>query len=115
VNPEQLPLPRYRSHKVVKAAKIVGVASPSVIVEIRTPGQPNVTCLAVDMPPAWFTKHEPQAGGYLVVYEDGYASFSPAAAFESGYYAVDEAAEADRSGEAEGQARGDDKLPSPRA
>ena len=33
----------------------------------------------------WFRKHKPEAGGYYVVYEDGYKSYSPAAAFESGY------------------------------
>jgi hypothetical protein len=30
-------------------------------------------------------KHNPQAGGYYVVYKDGYKSFSPAEAFEEGY------------------------------
>ncbi len=30
-------------------------------------------------------KHEPQAGGYYVVYQDGYKSWSPADAFEEGY------------------------------
>lgn len=30
-------------------------------------------------------KHKPFAGGYYVVYADGYKSFSPAEAFESGY------------------------------
>ena len=30
-------------------------------------------------------KHNPQIGGYYVVYEDGYKSFSPAKAFEEGY------------------------------
>jgi hypothetical protein len=30
-------------------------------------------------------KHKPVAGGYYVVYKDGYKSFSPAAAFEEGY------------------------------
>lgn len=30
-------------------------------------------------------KHAPQAGGYFVVYKDGYKSFSPAKAFEEGY------------------------------
>lgn len=30
-------------------------------------------------------KHNPQVGGYYVVYEDGYKSFSPAKAFEDGY------------------------------
>jgi hypothetical protein len=30
-------------------------------------------------------KHKPHAGGYYVVYKDGYQSFSPAEAFEEGY------------------------------
>ena len=30
-------------------------------------------------------KHTPQLGGYYVVYDDGYSSFSPAKAFEEGY------------------------------
>jgi len=30
-------------------------------------------------------KHKPQVGGYYVVYSDGYKSYSPAFAFESGY------------------------------
>jgi hypothetical protein len=30
-------------------------------------------------------KHKPQVGGYYVLYKDGYASFSPASAFEEGY------------------------------
>jgi hypothetical protein len=33
----------------------------------------------------YLDKHSPQAGGYYVVYEDGYRSYSPAAAFEAGY------------------------------
>jgi hypothetical protein len=33
----------------------------------------------------FITKHKPEAGGYFVVYDDGYASFSPAKAFEEGY------------------------------
>ncbi len=34
---------------------------------------------------AYVEKHKPVAGGYYVVYGDGYKSFSPAAAFEEGY------------------------------
>ena len=30
-------------------------------------------------------KHDPRAGGYFVVYEDGYESWSPAGVFEAGY------------------------------
>jgi hypothetical protein len=33
-------------------------------------------------------KHNPQEGGYYVVYKDGYKSFSPAEAFETGYEKV---------------------------
>jgi hypothetical protein len=32
-----------------------------------------------------YIKPAPQAGMYMVVYEDGYISFSPAEAFEAGY------------------------------
>lgn len=37
----------------------------------------------------YLAKHKPQVGGYYVVYEDGYVSYSPAAAFESGYTILD--------------------------
>ena len=30
-------------------------------------------------------QHKPKSGGYFVRYEDGYESFSPAAAFEGGH------------------------------
>ena len=33
----------------------------------------------------FMAKHKPVVGGYFVVYEDGYESFSPARAFEEGY------------------------------
>ena len=33
----------------------------------------------------YMDKHNPQVGGYYVVYQDGYKSFSPAEAFEDGY------------------------------
>ena len=39
----------------------------------------------VPMSPEYVAKHKPEVGGYYVVYEDGYKSFSPAGAFESGY------------------------------
>jgi hypothetical protein len=35
-------------------------------------------------------KHDPESGGYLVRYADGYMSFSPAAAFEGGYTQVEQ-------------------------
>ena len=38
----------------------------------------------------FMNKHKPVVGGYFVIYEDGYTSFSPAAAFESGYTRVEQ-------------------------
>ena len=37
---------------------------------------------------SYMQKHKPQVGGYYVVYEDGYESYSPAGAFEAGYTLV---------------------------
>ncbi len=34
---------------------------------------------------SWVKKHDPRPGGYLVIYNDGYQSYSPAKAFEEGY------------------------------
>ena len=34
---------------------------------------------------SYIEKHRPETGGYWVLYEDGYESFSPAKAFEDGY------------------------------
>lgn len=39
--------------------------------------------------PDYMLKHRPVAGGYFVVYEGGYESFSPAKAFEEGYSRID--------------------------
>ena len=33
----------------------------------------------------YYEKHRPEPGGYYVVYDDGYKSYSPAKAFEDGY------------------------------
>ena len=38
---------------------------------------------------SYIRKHNPQIGGYYVVYEDGYKSFSPAEVFESGYTLIE--------------------------
>lgn len=83
-------LPRYRSHKEVWALKIKDI----------TPGRAGEEGLSTDCATLsfvdngyaplvvsleWMLKHEPQVGGYYVVYQDGYTSYSPAQAFEEGY------------------------------
>lgn len=83
-------MPRYKSHKEVHALKIK---------EVRHHPQPanSVGGIGATIVPAddgygpfdvdaeFVQKHSPEPGGYYVVYADGYASFSPAEAFENGY------------------------------
>lgn len=81
-------MPQYQSHKKVWALKIKSVSNPSNPVDY-----PQVTVVFEDerFHPTTFNvknKPEPKAGWYLVEYEDGYQSFSPADAFEDGYKPV---------------------------
>lgn len=47
------------------------------------PEEPNFA--PIELSSDYLSKHNPKVGGYFVVYEDGYQSFSPADAFEGGY------------------------------
>ncbi len=84
-------IPKYKCHKEVWALKI-----KSIIIDgegetretegggaMITPEDERYAAFRVSH--EYMSKHKPQAGGYYVVYEDGYKSFSPSAAFESGY------------------------------
>jgi len=80
-------LPQYQCHKKVRAAKITGFRQNGNI------DMPDLLLgeigAIVTLLPDWHEKHKPQIGGYYVVYEDGYKSYSPAEAFESGYTAIE--------------------------
>ena len=91
----KIPLPKYKCHKEVHAAKIVAVNRvPSI------DNRPDTYQLALDVTGddqvdgyvhvdhQFLAKHDPKPGGYFVQYEDGYQSYSPAQAFESGYARV---------------------------
>lgn len=81
-------MPKYRSHKTVWALKIKSATltdNPSGTVLI-VPEDAGYAPFEVDAP--YVLKHEPKAGGYYVVYDDGYKSWSPADAFEGGYTLV---------------------------
>ena len=77
-------LPKYKCHKIVHGFKIT---------KIVLDGEDGSAILyhdekyfiPVKVDAEYVRKHKPQAGGYFVIYEDGYASWSPAEAFESGY------------------------------
>lgn len=82
-------MPRYRSHKIVHALKIEEVIDPT------KPGNESdgsrilrfeeYAYAPMRVSHDYVRKHNPQVGGYYVVYDGGYASWSPAEAFESGY------------------------------
>ena len=92
-NTVQAEMPRYKCHKEVYALKIADIEldSDKARIENRetdgsamiTPEEQGYAPLRVDH--EFVRKHQPKIGGYYVVYLDGYKSFSPAEAFESGY------------------------------
>ncbi|MCJ8601035.1 Gp49 family protein [Klebsiella pneumoniae] len=69
--------PLYLCHKNVQAFRIERIVDNILVPAGGLPDMP-VTW-------AWMQRHLPKVGGYYVVYEDGYASYSPADVFESGY------------------------------
>lgn len=88
MNDVQMEMPKYRSHKTVHALKIAAA-------EVNKDG--SVTIAPADEGFAVFTtasdfgerfKGDENDPGYYVVYEDGYKSWSPSAAFENGYTRV---------------------------
>lgn len=78
-------LPRYSSHKIVRAAKISSIGPDTNGTHNLNLRLPNGDIQSYGVSPDYVKKHEPKVGGYLVVYEDGYESWSPADAFEQGY------------------------------
>jgi hypothetical protein len=84
-----LELPRYKCHKEVRALKIKEIHPGNICERAAEPG-----CSLVFederyaprfMPETWVGSRTAKEGGYLVVYQDGYESYSPAKAFEEGY------------------------------
>lgn len=76
----QLPLPQFRSHKVVGAAKIVEIWDGDKV----DLGQYGIVTVGAD----WIAEKRAVKGGYFVAYQDGYTSYSPAKAFEEGNTAI---------------------------
>lgn len=76
------PLPRWQCHKRVHADKITEIS------ETNEEGVCEIILQSSGILPVtlgFMQKHNPQVGGYIVIYDDGYHSYSPAEPFESGY------------------------------
>ncbi|WP_257827944.1 hypothetical protein [Burkholderia glumae] len=87
-------MPKYVCHKQVWALKIKAIWPNTDPSKSGLAGaiQDGATITPVEegyapfeVSESYIEKHKPQVGGYYVVYADGYKSFSPAEAFESGY------------------------------
>jgi hypothetical protein len=79
------PMPRYQCHKKVWALKIKAVIpdplGDGAIIEFVDPVFSDRRFHAADLE----GRPTPSSGMYMVQYEDGYISFSPAKTFEEGY------------------------------
>lgn len=85
----QREMPRYQSHKVVHALKLRKVdrlARPRMV--LFCPADPEYAVIEVPVEDELAKREQSgQQGdpGYLVVYPDGFRSWSPTKAFEEGY------------------------------
>lgn len=83
-------MPRYKCHKEVWALKIKNIL-PILRDEKKdfeggamiVPEEEDYGLIKASR--EYMEKHDPQVGGYYVVYKGGYKSYSPAHAFEDGY------------------------------
>ena len=78
-------MPRYKCHKIVRALQIKFVAVALNGQQERLMFPTDKRYAPLKLAEEWCLKHKPEAGGYYVLYDDGYASYSPAKAFEAGY------------------------------
>ena len=86
----QREMPKYQCHKQVWALKIkdiqcgFDVNGPKPI-PVWTIFPEDEGYSSFEVTPDWVIKYNPQPGGYYVMYEGGYQSYSPADVFEDGY------------------------------
>jgi hypothetical protein len=90
----QREMPKYKCHKKVWALKI-GKIEKAKQENRETDGSAIITPVEEGYAPFrvehdYLRKHNPQVGGYYVVYKDGYKSYSPAQAFEKGYTLIEQ-------------------------
>lgn len=85
-------LARFQCHKIVAAGEIRGLINSTpggkvAALMVQTADGTNSEVCPGD---AFFARGTPALGDYYVVYDDGYASWSPAKTFEDGYTKISE-------------------------
>ena len=81
--------PRYESHKVVQAAKIVAIHNDFGEGEYFLWVDPGTGELEKFNPSVPGMMDKAEVGGWAMLYPDGFKSISPAKAFEEDYTKVD--------------------------
>lgn len=81
--PDTTNMPKYKCHKEVHALKIGRIQNLLGGGAILTPA--DTEHRTVQLSEEYMQRYQPYPGGYYVVYEDGYESFSPPERFENGY------------------------------
>lgn len=76
-------LPEYVCHKKVRAAEIVEISWGTGLIRVAIPGEPGYAEITPEH--QWWMRNDPRIGGYFVVYEGGFTSYSPPEPFKSGY------------------------------
>lgn len=78
-------LPRYKSHKVVQALQIAAIEVHEDKSATIAPSEEGFSPFKTQ--PGWAERFNGSEDdkGYYVVYQDGFASWSPCKAFEDGY------------------------------
>jgi hypothetical protein len=78
-------LPRYKCHKIVRAAQITTIVNLGVEFGMGCIDSSGNPAYDIYVSHAWIDRHKPQIGGWVVQYDDAYLSYSPDDAFRSGY------------------------------
>lgn len=81
-------LAQWRSHKIVRAGKLMA----QQVEHDESEGSSTLTVEDVNgapckvlVPANFFARGAPSPGDYIVIYDDGYVSWSPAKVFDEGY------------------------------
>lgn len=75
-------LASWKCHKVVKTGKIMALPADGPHIPVE---DARGATYMLSVPDDTFKRGRPAVGDYIVIYEDGYISWSPAKAFEDGY------------------------------
>lgn len=78
-------LPYYKCSKIVRAAKVVAFVSPADPDKPEADWKLDTGCVIEVSAELAHRGGDNPIGGYFVLYEDGFQSWSPAEAFEKGY------------------------------